>query len=345
VKWRKRKSQKLMKRKKAALMMPSGMVPWLRLHAQYAQLRETTRILARHTHREAVANKNSVAAATRDANDARKRAMWAAQYLAEAEESEKEEAAARAAAAEEAAQAEEKVLFDLLDTIANEAALDADAAQEKARKEERAAAELRREEGERAAAQLGAAGYAADRKEREKRYMQMLRQQVHEYKLKGLTIKAKEAYPDVPAKAGEETVVWVAALREMAEYWQLQRKKAERAAEKRAKPVEKEGEVEPPAASVPPPAAPPAAVPLVEEDEDEEPLFSMFEKDEAKAKAEEAKQKEEEAKRKQEEKEAKKRKRQEAKDLELAKQLSLLNQPRSSRKTAKRDDGAGPSRR
>jgi hypothetical protein len=129
----------------------------VRLHAQYARLRETTMMSARHTPHEDVANKNSVTAATRDANDARRRAVWAALYLSEAEESEKEEATARAAAAEEAAEAEEKVLFDLLDRIANEAALDADAAQEKTRKEERAAAQLRREEGERAASQLGVA--------------------------------------------------------------------------------------------------------------------------------------------------------------------------------------------
>jgi hypothetical protein len=187
-----------------------------------------------------------------------------------------------------------------------------------------------REEGERAAAQLGAAGYAAGRKEREKKYRQMLRQQVHEYKLRGVTIKAKDGYPDVPAKAGQETLVWVESIRDITQYRRLQRIKAERAAEKRAKPVEKEGQVEPPAAPVPPPAAPPAAVPLAEEDEDEEPLFSIFERDAAKAKAEEAKQKEEEAKRKQEEKEAKKRKRQEDRDLKLAMELSLLNQPRST---------------
>jgi hypothetical protein len=232
------------------------------MHAQYARLRETTRVCARHTPNESVANKNSVAAATRDANAARMRAIWAAQYQSEAEESEKEEAAARAAAAEEAAQAEEKVLFDLLDRIANEAALDADAAQEEARKEERAAKQLMREEGERAAAQLGAAVYAAGRKEREKKYRQMLRQQVHEYKLRGATIKAKDGYPDVPAKAGDETLGWVESIRDITQYRRLQRIKAERAAEKRAKPVEKEGQVEPPAAPVPPPAVPPAAVPL-----------------------------------------------------------------------------------
>jgi hypothetical protein len=281
--------------------------------------------------RQAEANRNAVAAASRDACEARKRAVWAAHALAVAKESERDEAAARAAAAEKAAQQEEKVLNDLLETIANEAALDEDAAMEKARKEERAAAELRREEGERAAAQLGAAGYAAGRKrERERRYMQMLRQQVHVYMLRGLTVKAKEAYPAVLVKAGQETVqAWVAVLRDTVEYWQLQRKKAERkkAAEKSAKPVEKEGEVVPPAAPVPPPAAPPAAVPMVEEDEDEEPLFNVFQKDEEKAKAEEAKKREEEAKKKQDEREAKKRKRQEAKDLELAIQLVFSISP------------------
>jgi hypothetical protein len=219
----------------------------VKMHAQYARLRETTRVCARHTPNESAANQRSVAAATRDANAARMRAAWAAQYQSEAEEGEKEEAAARAAAAEEAAQAEEKVLFDLLDRIAQEAALDADAAEQEAR-------------------------------------------------------------------------------------------------EKRAKPVEKAAQVESPSVPVPPPAVPPAAVPLAEGDEDEEPLFNIFEKDEAKAKAEEARLKEEEAKRKQEEKEAKKRKRQEEKDRKLAIQLSLLDQPRSSRKTAKRGDGAGPSK-
>jgi hypothetical protein len=316
----------------------------VKMHAQAAKLRETTRMCARHTPNESIANKRSVEAATRDANAATLRAEWAAQYLAEAEESEREEAAARAAAAKEAADAEEKLLFDLLDRIREEAALDADAAEQEAREKKKAANKWMREEGERVAAQLGAAQYAAGRTDRERQYRQMLRQHMHGYKHKKFTVKTKDGYPDVPPKAGDETVVWVDSIRHMTQYRRLQRIKAERAAEKKAKPVEKEGQVEPPAVPVPPPAVPPAAVPLAEEDEDEEPLFNIFEKDEAKAKAEEARLKEEEAKKKQEEKEAKKRKRQEEKDRKLAIQLSLLDQPRSSRKAAKRGDGAGPSK-
>jgi hypothetical protein len=316
----------------------------VKMHAQAAKLRETTRVCARHTPNESIANKRSVEAAHRDANAATLRAEWAAQYLAEAEESEKEEAAARAAAAREAADAEEKLLFDLLDRIREEAALDADAAEQEAREKKTAANRWMREEGERVAAQLGAAQYAAGRTERERRYRQMLRQQVHVYKLKGVIVKAQNGYPEEPAKAGDETAVWVESIRHMTQYRRLEGIKAERAAEKKAKPVEKAAQVEPPPAPVPPPAIPTAAVPLAEEDEDEEPLFNIFEKDEAKAKAEEARLKEEEAKRKQEEKEAKKRKRQEEKDRKLAIQLSLLDQPRSSRKAAKKGDGAGPSK-
>jgi hypothetical protein len=313
----------------------------VKMHAQAAKLRETTRVCARHTPHESIANKRSVEAATRDANAATLRAEWAAQYLAEAEESEKEEAAARAAAAKEAADAEEKLLFDLQSRIREEAALDADAAEQEARERKKAA---NKREGERVATELGAAQYAAGRAERERRYRQMLRQRMHVYKVRGAIVKAKDGYPEEPAKAGDETSVWVESIRHMTQYRRLQRIKAERAAEKKAKPVEKAAQVEPPPAPVPPPAIPTAAVPLAEEDEDEEPLFNIFEKDEAKAKAEEARLKEEEAKRKQEEREAKKRKRQEEKDRKLAIQLSLLDQPRSSRKAAKKGDGAGPSK-
>jgi hypothetical protein len=313
----------------------------VKMHAQAAKLRETTRVCARHTPHESIANKRSVEAAIRDANVASLRAEWAAQYLAEAEESEKEEAAARAAAAKEAADAEEKLLFDLQSRIREEAALDADAAEQEAREREKAASKW---EGERVATELGAAQYAAGRAERERRYRQMLMQRMHVYKVRGAIVKAKDGYPEEPAKAGDETSVWVESIRHMTQYRRLQRIKAERAAEKKAKPVEKAAQVEPPPAPVPPPAIPTAAVPLAEEDEDEEPLFNIFEKDEAKAKAEEARLKEEEAKRKQEEREAKKRKRQEEKDRRLAIQLSLLDQPRSSRKAAKKGDGAGPSR-